>query len=179
MVHGIWENDIPRTSGTIAKVANILKELANTINMNEQSEYWVQKPRNRIPTTKWHHGMLLRIKARIITLGTQNMARLLGDTLDIQGHNNSSNIYVEAIQYLNSLISMVNLAQRDIENRRKGFANASNYLETWDDSGSITAVNAQKDLRQSQNGGITTQHHSIKVPRPTMNRRKQQKLNWA
>ena len=32
MVHGIWKNDIPRTSRTIAKVTNILKELANTIN---------------------------------------------------------------------------------------------------------------------------------------------------
>ena len=46
---------------------------------------------------------------------------------------------------------------------------ASDCIETWDDSDSITAVNAQKDLRQSQNGGITTQHHSIKVPRSTVN----------
>jgi hypothetical protein len=29
----------------------------------------------------------------------------------------------------------------------KDFANASDGLETWDDSDSITAVNAQKDLR--------------------------------
>ena len=42
---------------------------------------------------------------------------------------------------------VINLAQLDIRNRRKGFANASDYLETWDDSDSITAVNAQKDLR--------------------------------
>ena len=35
----------------------------------------------------------------------------------------------------------------DIGNRRKGFANASDYLVTWDDSDSITAVNAQNDLR--------------------------------
>ena len=28
----------------------------------------------------------------------------------------------------------------------KDFANASDYLETWDDSDSITAVNAQKRL---------------------------------
>ena len=42
---------------------------------------------------------------------------------------------------------MVELAQRDIGNGKKGFANASDYLETWDDSDSITAVNAQKDLR--------------------------------
>ena len=34
-----------------------------------------------------------------------------------------------------------------IGNRKKGFANASDYLETWDDSDSITAVNAQNDLR--------------------------------
>ena len=32
MVHGIWKKKIPRTSRTIAKVTNILKELANTIN---------------------------------------------------------------------------------------------------------------------------------------------------
>ena len=42
---------------------------------------------------------------------------------------------------------MVKLAQRNIENGKKGFANASDYLETWDDSDSITVVNAQKDLR--------------------------------
>ena len=42
---------------------------------------------------------------------------------------------------------MVELAQRDIGNGKKGFANASNYLETWDDSDNITAVNAQNDLR--------------------------------
>ena len=42
---------------------------------------------------------------------------------------------------------MINQAQLDIRNRRKGFANASDYLETWDDSDSITAVNAQKDLK--------------------------------
>ena len=63
---------------------------------------------------------------------------------------------------------MVNLAIKDIGSGKKGFANASDYVETWDDSDSITAVNAQKDLRQSQNGGITTQHHSIKVPRSTV-----------
>ena len=39
---------------------------------------------------------------------------------------------------------MVNLAQRNIENGKKGFANASDYLEAWDDSDSITTVNAQK-----------------------------------
>ena len=33
MVHGIWKNDIPWTSRTIAKVTNILRELANTNNM--------------------------------------------------------------------------------------------------------------------------------------------------
>ena len=51
------------------------------------------------------------------------------------------------MEYLNRPISVVNLAQRNIENGRKGFANASDYLGTWDDSDSITAVNAQKDLR--------------------------------
>jgi hypothetical protein len=42
---------------------------------------------------------------------------------------------------------VVKLAQRNIGNGKKGFANASDYLETWDDSDSIMAVNAQKDLR--------------------------------
>ena len=52
--------------------------------------------------------------------------------------------------------SVVNLAQWNIGNRREGFANASDYLETWDDSDNITAVNARKDLRHHANGGITT-----------------------
>ena len=51
------------------------------------------------------------------------------------------------MEYHNSVISVVNLAQWNIENGKKGFANASDYLETWDDSDSITTVNAQKDLR--------------------------------
>ena len=41
---------------------------------------------------------------------------------------------------------MLNLAQKDIGNGKKGFANASDYLETWNDSDNITAVNAQKRL---------------------------------
>ena len=39
---------------------------------------------------------------------------------------------------------MLNLTIKDIRNGKEGFANASDYLETWDDSDSITAVNAQK-----------------------------------
>ena len=46
---------------------------------------------------------------------------------------------------------MVNLAQRNIENGKKGFANASDYLETWDDSDIITVVNAHKNLRHPAN----------------------------
>ena len=41
-------------------------------------------------------------------------------------------------------ISVLVLTKKDIGNGEKGFANASDYLETWDDSDSITAVNAQK-----------------------------------
>ena len=59
-------------------------------------------------------------------------------------------MYVEAMEYLNSAISVVNLAQKDIGIGKKGFANASDYLETWDDSDSLTAVNAQKDLRHPE-----------------------------
>ena len=51
------------------------------------------------------------------------------------------------MKHLNTLVSVVNLAQRNIRNGKKGFANASDYLETWNDSDSITAVNAQNDLR--------------------------------
>ena len=51
------------------------------------------------------------------------------------------------MEYLNPLVSVVNLAQRNTGNRKKGVANASDYLETWDDSDSITAINAQNDLR--------------------------------
>ena len=68
---------------------------------------------------------------------------------------------------------MVNLAHGNIGNRRKGFANASDYLETWDDSDSITAVNAQRIGDMLQNGGIATQKHNIKVSRSTINIRKQ------
>ena len=51
------------------------------------------------------------------------------------------------MEYLNRPFSVLNLAQKDIGNGKKGFANASDYLETWDDSDNITVVNAQKDLR--------------------------------
>ena len=64
---------------------------------------------------------------------------------------------------------MLNLAQKDIRSGRKGFANASDYLETWDDSDSITAVNAQRIGDMLQNGGIATQKHNIKVSRSTIN----------
>ena len=64
---------------------------------------------------------------------------------------------------------MLILTKKDIGNGKKGFANASDYLESWDDSDSITAVNAQNDLRHSQNGGTTTQKHNIKGSRSTIN----------
>ena len=35
MVHGNWKKDVPRTSRTIAGVANNLKERAETINMKQ------------------------------------------------------------------------------------------------------------------------------------------------
>ena len=54
------------------------------------------------------------------------------------------------MKYLNTLISVVNLAQRNIENGKKGLASASDYLETWDDSDNITSVNAQKILDNLQ-----------------------------
>ena len=58
-------------------------------------------------------------------------------------------------------------------NGKKIFANASDYLETWNDSDSITAVNAQKRFDTfTKNGGITTQKHNIKVSRSTINIRK-------
>ena len=65
--------------------------------------------------------------ARIFTLGTQNIARLLGDSLKHLGSYNSSNIYVKAMEYLNRLISVLNLAQKDIGNGMKRFAIASDF----------------------------------------------------
>ena len=58
---------------------------------------------------------------------------------------------------------MVELAQRDIRNEKKEFANASDYLETWDDSDNITAVNAQNDLRHPAkwwHNHLTSQYQS-------------------
>ena len=48
------------------------------------------------------------------------------------------------MEYLNTPISVLNLAQKDIGNTEERFTSASDYLETWDDSDSITAVNARK-----------------------------------
>ena len=48
------------------------------------------------------------------------------------------------MKYLNTLVSVVNLTQNNIGNRKKGFANALDCLGTWDDSDNITAVNAQE-----------------------------------
>ena len=95
---------------------------------------------------------------------------VLEDTL---GRNTNSNIHVKATEYLNRPISALNLAQRNIENGRKGFADASDYLETCDDSDIITALNAQNDLRhpakwwhnhstsQYQSSGINGQHTEV------------------
>ena len=61
---------------------------------------------------------------------------------------------------------MVELAQRDIGNEKKGFANASDYLETWDDSDSITALNAQNDLRHPAkrwHNHLTSQYQSSEI----------------
>ena len=65
---------------------------------------------------------------------------------------------------------MLILTIKDIGNGKKGFANASDYLETWDDSDSITTVNAQKRFETCyENGGIATQKHNIKVSRSIIN----------
>ena len=45
--------------------------------------------------------------------------------------------------------SVLNLAQKDAKTEGKDFANASDCLETWDDSDNITAVNAQKRFKTS------------------------------
>ena len=51
------------------------------------------------------------------------------------------------MDYLNLPSSVINLAQGNTGNGKEGFANASDYLETWNDSDSITTLNTQKDLR--------------------------------
>ena len=77
------------------------------------------------------------------------------------------------MEYLNRPISVLNLAQKDIGNGMKRFANASDCLETWDDLDSITVVNVQNDLRhpakwwhnhstsQYQSSGINGQHTEV------------------
>ena len=77
-----WKKEIPQTSRTIVKVTTILKELANTINMRLRVNLGFKNPGMECLLIKWHHGMLSRMTVRIITLGTQNMAKLLGDILD-------------------------------------------------------------------------------------------------
>ena len=44
---------------------------------------------------------------------------------------------------------MINLAQMDIRNMEGMIASASDYLETWDDSDNITAINARKRFETS------------------------------
>ena len=65
------------------------------------------------------------------------------------------------MEYLNRPISVLNPAQKDIRYGRKGFVNASDCLETWDDSDSITIVNAQKDLRHPTKWWHNHSHHNI------------------
>ena len=64
-----WKNVVPRTSRTIAKVTNILKELSTLSTWGKKGDSRVQEPMDRIPTTTWHHGMLPRIMARITHWG--------------------------------------------------------------------------------------------------------------
>ena len=63
------------------KVTNILKERANTINRRWLEWISGSNPGIEYLLAKWHHGMLSRMMARVVTLGTQDMARLLGDPL--------------------------------------------------------------------------------------------------
>ena len=53
------------------------------------------------------------------------------------------------MKYLNTLVSVVDLAQRNFRTIRRNFANAPDCLETWDDSYNITVVNARKDLKHT------------------------------
>ena len=77
--------------------------------------------------------------------GDASIARLLSGPLRHLGHNNNSNIHDEVTEYLNRPISVLNPAPKDIRYGRTEFANASDCLGTWDDSDSLTAVNAQKN----------------------------------
>ena len=54
-------------------------------------------------------------------------------------------MYTEAIECLNAPVVCL-IWPKGTQTEGKDFANASDYLETWDDSDSITAVNAQKRL---------------------------------
>ena len=59
--------------------------------------------------------------------------------------------------------------ERSSKSEGKDFAIASDYLETWDDSDNITAVNARKIGDMLQKWCIATQKHNIKVSRSTVN----------
>ena len=104
--------------------------------------------------TKWHHEMHLRRVARIITLGPQNMARLLGGSLGYPSVIIIASTYMSR-QWSTSTDRLVCLiwpkgtsetGRKELKMEER-FANAYHCLETWDNSDSITAVNAQKDLR--------------------------------
>ena len=80
-VHGIWKNDIPRTSRTNAKVTNNLRNEQNYQHEASRVNLGFKNPGTGYLVTKWHHGMLSRIMTRIITLGIQSIARLLSGPL--------------------------------------------------------------------------------------------------
>ena len=48
------------------------------------------------------------------------------------------------MKYLNTLVSVVGLAQRIFKTVKRNLQMHQYIVETWDDSGSITAVKAQK-----------------------------------
>ena len=76
---------------------------------------------------------------------------------DAYGHNNSSNIYVEATKYLNLTISVVNLAQKYNGNMEERFASASDDFRNLGWLGQHNGYKCSKIFEtSSENGGKTT-----------------------
>jgi hypothetical protein len=103
---------------TDTKLTNILKERANTINRDERDSHGFKNPEIEYLLTKWHHEMLLRMVARIITLGYNTRTESLGGSLKITQFPINFNRYVRVMEYLNTAISVVGLAKNNIRTGR-------------------------------------------------------------
>ena len=77
------------------------------------------------------------------------------------------------MKYLNTLVSVVDLAQRNFGTGGRDFANASDYFRNLGRLGQHNGCKCSKRFETCyKNGGIATQKHNIKVSRSTVNIRR-------